>query len=59
MKPGRLDQGHGFPGIEILLAMYNFLLCIAYKPDAKMKNLPVGHQPSGSLDFCLICSFLS
>jgi hypothetical protein len=59
MKPGRLEWGHCFPGIEILLAMYNFLLCIAYKPDAKMKNLSVGHQLSGSLDLCLICSFLS
>jgi hypothetical protein len=30
MKPG-----HCFPGIEVLLALYNFLLCTAYKPDAK------------------------
>jgi hypothetical protein len=37
MKPGRLEQGHCFPGIEVLLAFYNFLLCTAYKPDAKIK----------------------
>jgi hypothetical protein len=48
-----------FPGIEIFLALYNFLLCTAYKPNAKIKNLPVGHQPSDPLDLCLNCSFLS
>jgi hypothetical protein len=48
MKPRRLEQehcfssrGHCFPGIETPLALYNFLLCTAYKPDAKIKNLPV------------------
>jgi hypothetical protein len=66
MKPGRLEQehcflgrGHCFPGIEVLLALYNFLLCTAYKPNAKIKNLPVGHQPSSPIDLCLDCSFLS
>jgi hypothetical protein len=66
MKSGRLKWGHCFsgtghcvPGIEVLLALYYFLLCTAYKPDAKIKKLPVGHQPSVPLDLCLICSFLS
>jgi hypothetical protein len=66
MKPGWLEQGHCFsgrghcfPGIEILLALYNFLLCTAFKPNAKIKNLSVGHQPSGPLNLCFVCSFLS
>jgi hypothetical protein len=36
MKPVRLEQGHCFPGIEVLLALYNFLFFTAYKPDAKI-----------------------
>jgi hypothetical protein len=36
-KPGRLERGPCFPGIEVLLTLYNFLLCTAYKPDAKKK----------------------
>jgi hypothetical protein len=63
MKPRRLEQaccfsggGHCFP--ETLLALYNLLLCTAYKPDAKIKNLPVGHHPSGPFNMCLVCSFL-
>jgi hypothetical protein len=65
MKLRRLEQehcfsggGHCFPGIETLLALYDFLLCTGYKPDAKIKHLPVGHQPFGPLDMCLVCSFL-
>jgi hypothetical protein len=37
MKPWRLGQGHYFPGIGILLALYKVLLCTAYKPEAKIK----------------------
>jgi hypothetical protein len=61
MKPGWLEQGHCFsgrghcfPGIEILLALYNFLPCTAYKPIAKIKKMPFG-----PLDFCLFIPFLS
>jgi hypothetical protein len=58
MKSQRLEQGHCFPGIGVLLALYNIMLYTAYKPDAKIKPLPFGHQPSGPLDLCLVHSFL-
>jgi hypothetical protein len=45
MKPGKLEQehcfsggGHCFASMETLLALYNFLLCTLYKPDAKTKK---------------------
>jgi hypothetical protein len=52
-------RGHCFPSMEVLLALYNFLLCTVYKPDAKIKNLPVGLQSSGPLNLCLFIPFLS
>jgi hypothetical protein len=52
MKPWRLEQGHFFPGIGILL-------CTAYKPEAKIKKIASWSSAFGSLNFCLGCSFLS
>jgi hypothetical protein len=37
VKSGRLERGHCFPAIEVLLALYNFLLCTACKSNAKKK----------------------
>jgi hypothetical protein len=53
MKQGRLEWCHCFPSTEVLPALCNFLLCTAYKPNAKIR---IGQLVTSLLVFS-ICVF--